>query len=154
MHRVDAVGNSPGVRWELTEGIRSLLGWCKGVRQKKTETRWKIIGGSRKAYRELGWSCNRCLAIMIGLVFTQRRSVMDVDMPQEVGLGSGRRPLEIRLRDRKACWEHVGRLPEEDRKTHCKNAEGCRIGGRFDLHPKKIGSGRQCALRRRTREWT
>ncbi|RWW41350.1 hypothetical protein BHE74_00053169, partial [Ensete ventricosum] len=51
MHRVDAVGNSPGVCRKLTEGIGSLLGWRKGVRQKKTETRRKIIGGSRKAYR-------------------------------------------------------------------------------------------------------
>ncbi|RRT73416.1 hypothetical protein B296_00001229 [Ensete ventricosum] len=31
------------------ECIRSLPGWRKGVRQKKTETRRKIIGGSRKA---------------------------------------------------------------------------------------------------------
>ncbi|RWW40653.1 hypothetical protein BHE74_00053910 [Ensete ventricosum] len=52
MHRVNAVGNLLGVRRELTEGIESLLGWRKGVRQKKTETHRKIIGGSRKAYRE------------------------------------------------------------------------------------------------------
>ncbi|RRT62479.1 hypothetical protein B296_00009351 [Ensete ventricosum] len=52
MHRVDAIGNSPGVRWELAEGIGSLLGWHKGVRQKKTETHRKIIEGSRKACRE------------------------------------------------------------------------------------------------------
>ncbi|RWV83111.1 hypothetical protein GW17_00055331, partial [Ensete ventricosum] len=29
MHRVDAVGNSPGVRRELVEGIESLSGWRK-----------------------------------------------------------------------------------------------------------------------------
>ncbi|RWW41792.1 hypothetical protein BHE74_00052702, partial [Ensete ventricosum] len=52
MHRVDAVGNSPRVRRELAEGIGSLLGWRKGVRQKKTETHRKIIGGSRKTYRD------------------------------------------------------------------------------------------------------
>ncbi|RZS27485.1 hypothetical protein BHM03_00060956 [Ensete ventricosum] len=52
MHRVDAVGNSPGVHWELAKGIGSLLGWHKGVRQKKTETRWKIVKGNRKACRE------------------------------------------------------------------------------------------------------
>ncbi|RRT31941.1 hypothetical protein B296_00050835 [Ensete ventricosum] len=45
MHRVDVVGNSLGVRRELAKGIRSLLGWRKGVCQKKTETRRKIIGG-------------------------------------------------------------------------------------------------------------
>ncbi|RWV87595.1 hypothetical protein GW17_00050393 [Ensete ventricosum] len=53
MHWVDAVGNSPGVRLELIEGIGSLPGWHKGVRQKKTETRQKIVGGSRKACRDL-----------------------------------------------------------------------------------------------------
>ncbi|RRT31540.1 hypothetical protein B296_00058686 [Ensete ventricosum] len=42
----------------------------------------------------------------------------------------------------------------KDRKTHRKNVGGCRISGRFGLHPKKIGSGRWCASRRRTREWT
>ncbi|RWV95844.1 hypothetical protein GW17_00041491 [Ensete ventricosum] len=41
-----------GVHRELVEGIKSLSGWHKGVRQKKTETRRKIIGGSQKAYRE------------------------------------------------------------------------------------------------------
>ncbi|RWW22568.1 hypothetical protein GW17_00013227 [Ensete ventricosum] len=39
MHQVDAVGNSLVVRRELVEGIRSLPGWCKGVRQKKIESR-------------------------------------------------------------------------------------------------------------------
>ncbi|RZR72899.1 hypothetical protein BHM03_00018390 [Ensete ventricosum] len=52
----DAVGNSPGVRWELAESIGSLPGWLKGVHQKKTKTRRKIIEGSQKAYRELGRS--------------------------------------------------------------------------------------------------
>ncbi|RZS11229.1 hypothetical protein BHM03_00042534 [Ensete ventricosum] len=28
------------------------------------------------------------------------------------------------------------------------------VCGRFDLHPKKIGSGCRCASRRRTRKWT
>ncbi|RWV87470.1 hypothetical protein GW17_00050529 [Ensete ventricosum] len=52
MHRVDAFGNSPGVCRKLAEGIGSLSGWHKRVRQKKTETRRKIIGGSRKACRD------------------------------------------------------------------------------------------------------
>ncbi|RWV79407.1 hypothetical protein GW17_00059463 [Ensete ventricosum] len=46
------VGNSPGVLRELAKGIRSLLGWHKGVCQKKTETHRKIIRGNRKACRE------------------------------------------------------------------------------------------------------
>ncbi|RWW73833.1 hypothetical protein BHE74_00018250 [Ensete ventricosum] len=54
MHRVDPVGNSLGVHRELVEGIGSLPEWCKGVRQKKIETRRKIVRGSRKAYRDDG----------------------------------------------------------------------------------------------------
>ncbi|RWV86261.1 hypothetical protein BHE74_00046629, partial [Ensete ventricosum] len=54
MHRVDAFGNSLGVCRKLAESIGSLPRWRKGVRQKKTETRQKIVGGSRKAYRESG----------------------------------------------------------------------------------------------------
>ncbi|RRT47861.1 hypothetical protein B296_00048316 [Ensete ventricosum] len=52
----DAVGNSLGVHWELIEGIGSLLGWCKGVRRKKTENCQKIIEGSRKTCQLLGRS--------------------------------------------------------------------------------------------------
>ncbi|RZS23348.1 hypothetical protein BHM03_00056263 [Ensete ventricosum] len=58
MHRVDAVGNSPGVRLELAEGIRSLPGWRKGVRQKKTETHWKIVevsDGCTAIAQAFGW---------------------------------------------------------------------------------------------------
>ncbi|RWW69775.1 hypothetical protein BHE74_00022589 [Ensete ventricosum] len=51
----DAVGNSPGVRRELTKGIGSLPGWRKGVHRKKTVTRWKM---SRVAERLTGsWEC-------------------------------------------------------------------------------------------------
>ncbi|RWW42425.1 hypothetical protein BHE74_00052026 [Ensete ventricosum] len=49
MHRVDAVGNSPGMHWKLAKGIRSLLGWPKGVHQKKSKTRRKIVEGSDDA---------------------------------------------------------------------------------------------------------
>ncbi|RZS18551.1 hypothetical protein BHM03_00050837, partial [Ensete ventricosum] len=45
--------NLPGVRRELAEGIRSLPRWRKEVHQKKVETRRKIVGGSRKACRDL-----------------------------------------------------------------------------------------------------
>ncbi|RWV88182.1 hypothetical protein BHE74_00051812 [Ensete ventricosum] len=57
MHRVDAFGNSPGVCQKLAEGIGSLPGWHKGIRQKKTETRRKIIGGSEKlaGIRTMWW---------------------------------------------------------------------------------------------------
>ncbi|RWW38556.1 hypothetical protein BHE74_00056205, partial [Ensete ventricosum] len=46
-------GNSLGVCRELAEGIGSFPGWHKGVHQKNTEIRRKIVGGSRKAYRDL-----------------------------------------------------------------------------------------------------
>ncbi|RWW07733.1 hypothetical protein GW17_00028875 [Ensete ventricosum] len=52
----DAVGNSPRVCRELAKGIGSLLGWRKGVHWKKTETRRKIIEGSRNTCQELGRS--------------------------------------------------------------------------------------------------
>ncbi|RRT43962.1 hypothetical protein B296_00019080 [Ensete ventricosum] len=54
MYRVDAIGNSLGVRQELVEGVESLPRWRKGVRKKKTETHRKIIEGSQKACRDLG----------------------------------------------------------------------------------------------------
>ncbi|RZS29332.1 hypothetical protein BHM03_00063076 [Ensete ventricosum] len=76
MHWVDTVGNSPGVRRELTEGIGSLLGWRKGVRQKKTETRRKIIGGSRKA----------CQERLLSLGF---RVAVDPPIPQNLGTCGG-----------------------------------------------------------------
>ncbi|RWV91856.1 hypothetical protein GW17_00045818 [Ensete ventricosum] len=55
--------------------------------------------------------------------------------------------------------EEIGKLAgnvkrdcrEEDQRT-CHKIAG--VYGRFDLHPKKIGSGRRCASRRRTRDWT
>ncbi|RRT31465.1 hypothetical protein B296_00059133, partial [Ensete ventricosum] len=56
MHRVDAFENSPRVCRKLTEGIESLPEWRKRVRQKKTETRQKIVKGSQKTCRESGCS--------------------------------------------------------------------------------------------------
>ncbi|RWW28792.1 hypothetical protein GW17_00006711 [Ensete ventricosum] len=57
MHRVDAFENSPGVCRKLVEGIGSLLRWRKGVRQKKTETRRKIIGEDRRTYCKIVEGC-------------------------------------------------------------------------------------------------
>ncbi|RZR99154.1 hypothetical protein BHM03_00028644 [Ensete ventricosum] len=82
MHRVDVVGNSLGVGRELTKGIKSLPGWRKGVRQKKTKTHRKIVGGSRKACRErLAVRMLEAVGLAGGLVFTQRRSVVDAGVP-------------------------------------------------------------------------
>ncbi|RZS21464.1 hypothetical protein BHM03_00054110 [Ensete ventricosum] len=44
----------PRRRKRAQEIIVGLLGWHKGDRQKKIETRRKIVGGSRKACQELG----------------------------------------------------------------------------------------------------
>ncbi|RWW11916.1 hypothetical protein GW17_00024444 [Ensete ventricosum] len=136
----DEVENSPGVRRELAKDVKSLPGWRKGVRQKKTKTRRKIIGGSRKACRELGIGLGlddvvgprhdfarrfaegigklagntsidhrkktrrlfariqEVVRLAGGLVFTQRRTVVDASVPQGGGLGSGHR-----------CWETSAR---------------------------------------------
>ncbi|RRT32251.1 hypothetical protein B296_00047879, partial [Ensete ventricosum] len=42
------------------------------------------------------------------------------------GCGSS---LGLCRRNREARWEHIGRSSEEDRKTHRKNTEECRISG-------------------------
>ncbi|RWV99931.1 hypothetical protein GW17_00037127 [Ensete ventricosum] len=89
MHRVDAVGNSSGVRRELAEGIGNLSGWRKGVRQKKTETHRKIVGGSRKAYREvrLDW-IGRLEESLLSVVHVELRGIGG-------GLGSSSSGLSI-----------------------------------------------------------
>ncbi|RWW53834.1 hypothetical protein BHE74_00039636 [Ensete ventricosum] len=71
MHRVDAIGNSLGVRWELAEGIESLPGWHKGVCQKNTETHRKIAGSSRKACREFAEGIEKLTESTLG--DTERR---------------------------------------------------------------------------------
>ncbi|RRT36190.1 hypothetical protein B296_00049228 [Ensete ventricosum] len=52
MHWVDAVGNLLEVRWELRGYQEFARMRRKGVCQKKTETRRKIVRGSRKTYQE------------------------------------------------------------------------------------------------------
>ncbi|RRT41502.1 hypothetical protein B296_00031729, partial [Ensete ventricosum] len=51
---------------------------------------------------------------------------------------------------RKLVGNAKGDRRKEDRRTYHKITGVCR---RFDLHPKKIGTGCQCASRRRTRKW-
>ncbi|RWW42238.1 hypothetical protein BHE74_00052238 [Ensete ventricosum] len=125
MHQVDAVGNSPGVHRELAEGIGSLPAWPKGVRQKKIESCRKIIGGSRKACRDLsiGPGFGRCSGISPKFArrFTEGIVKLDENTP----------------RDR---WKKTERLTVRMPKV-------AGLAG-------KIGSGRRCASRRRTREWT
>ncbi|RWW45805.1 hypothetical protein BHE74_00048321 [Ensete ventricosum] len=105
MHRVDAFGNSPGVCRTLAEGIGSLPGWRKGVRQKKTETRRKIVRGSRKAYRESG-----CLGIR----------------PSSDNAVGSRRKFARRFAKgiRKLIGNAKGDRRKEDRRTYSKIAGG------------------------------
>ncbi|RWW87209.1 hypothetical protein BHE74_00003980 [Ensete ventricosum] len=99
MHRVNTIGNSPGVRRELPEGIGSLLGWRKGVRHKKTETRQKIIDGSRKAYQDSLGDSTKGSGSSLGTHWeiARRRSK---DSPQECRRLLDWRKLGLCL----ACW--------------------------------------------------
>ncbi|RWV93092.1 hypothetical protein GW17_00044480 [Ensete ventricosum] len=105
MHRVDAIGNLLGVLQKLKEGIGSLLGWRKGVCQKKTETRQKIIGGSRKACRDLGIGPGLDDAVGSRRKFA-RRFVKEIE---------------------KLAGNAKGDYREEDRRTCRKITGGCRI---------------------------
>ncbi|RWW56922.1 hypothetical protein BHE74_00036324 [Ensete ventricosum] len=89
MHWVDAVGNLPGVRRELAEGIGSLLGWRKGVRQKKNETCQKIVGGSRKACREFTKGIGKLTGNTSG-DRQKKTKRLTARMPKVAGLAGGR----------------------------------------------------------------
>ncbi|RWW00801.1 hypothetical protein GW17_00036205 [Ensete ventricosum] len=101
MHRVDAVENSLGVCRELTEGIGSSPGRHKGVRQKKTETRQKIIGDNGP------------------------RSSLGIGPSLDDEVGSRR---EFAKRFAEGIGKLVGNMKgdrqEEDWRTCCKNARG------------------------------
>ncbi|RRT32098.1 hypothetical protein B296_00055875, partial [Ensete ventricosum] len=53
---------------------------------------------------------------------------------------------------RKLAGNAKGYRRKEDRRTCRKIAKVAGVCGRFDLHPKKIGSGCRCASRRRTQK--
>ncbi|RZS24817.1 hypothetical protein BHM03_00057929 [Ensete ventricosum] len=90
MYRVDAVGNSSGVRRELAEGIESLPRWRKGVRQKKIETHQKIIGGSRKACWEFAEGIEKLVRNTPG-DHRKKTKRLIARMPEATGLaGTGR----------------------------------------------------------------
>ncbi|RWV85773.1 hypothetical protein GW17_00052412 [Ensete ventricosum] len=74
-------GISPKFARRFVEGIGKLVGNTPGDRRKKTG---RLTARMPEATGLVG-----------GLVFTQRRSVVDVGVPQEGGLGSGRRPLAL-----------------------------------------------------------
>ncbi|RWV81079.1 hypothetical protein GW17_00057536 [Ensete ventricosum] len=114
MHRVDAITNSPGVRRELAEGIRSLPGWRKGVRQKKTETHRKIVEGSRKACRDYNqmmgqdqaWASGRGSDDVVG---SHRSSLGDSPKGSGSSLGTRREITERRPEDLPQVYR---RLPD------------------------------------------
>ncbi|RRT31869.1 hypothetical protein B296_00038929 [Ensete ventricosum] len=66
-------GSSPRVRQDFAEDIEKIAKNTLGDRQRRTV---------RLVARNIG-----------GLVFTQRRSIVDVDVPQGGRLGSGRKPV-------------------------------------------------------------
>ncbi|RWV77850.1 hypothetical protein GW17_00061270 [Ensete ventricosum] len=114
MHRVDAFGNSPGVCRKLTKGIGCLLGWRMGIRQKKTETRRKIIKGSRKACRESRWS------------YDGPRYNLGIGPSSDDAVGS-RRKFTRRFAEGmgKLAGNAKGDRWEEDRRTCHKITESC-----------------------------
>ncbi|RRT69235.1 hypothetical protein B296_00018928 [Ensete ventricosum] len=139
MHRVDAFGNLLGVCRKLTEGIESLLGWRKGVRQKKTETRWKIIGVAEKLAK------SRDGLVMDILIHRRNQEARW----EREGRSSEKRPEDL-PQDCRRLSEYAGNLGGDQLLTAGKPPKS--MG--FDLHPKKIGSGYRCASRRRTQKWT
>ncbi|RWW74584.1 hypothetical protein BHE74_00017474 [Ensete ventricosum] len=82
------------VKKKLAKGIRSLAGWCKGVRQKKTETCRKIVGGSRKAYQELGRFAKGIGKFARNMLGDRRKKTrrLAVRMPEAAGLTGVHRP--------------------------------------------------------------
>ncbi|RRT31575.1 hypothetical protein B296_00044201 [Ensete ventricosum] len=116
MHQVDAVGNSPGVGRKLAEGIGSSPGWRKRVRQKKIETHRKIVGGSRKACRKLGWSYNE-LRSSLGIgPSSDDEMVSHWEFAKRFAEGIG-----------KLTGNTKGDRREEDRRIGRKNVRGYRI---------------------------
>ncbi|RWW41095.1 hypothetical protein BHE74_00053442, partial [Ensete ventricosum] len=111
-------GNSPGVRQKLAEGIGSLLGWRKGVRQKKTETRRKIIGDNRPR-SNLGIRPSSDDDVVSWWEFARR----------------------FAKRIRKLTGNTKGDRREEDRRTYRMNAGGYRIMREINYDRKIITIG-------------
>ncbi|RRT31638.1 hypothetical protein B296_00056659 [Ensete ventricosum] len=66
----------------------------------KTETRRKIVGGSRKVYRELGWSCN-------GYFVGSRRKFAG-RFAERIGKLAGNAKGDRRKEDRRTCRKIAG----------------------------------------------
>ncbi|RWV79824.1 hypothetical protein GW17_00058985 [Ensete ventricosum] len=83
--------------------IRSGFGGCSGISPKFARRFAKGIGklaenmprDRRKKTERLTIIMSEAARLPGGLVFTQRRSVVDAGVPQEGGLGSGRRLLAL-----------------------------------------------------------
>ncbi|RWV77570.1 hypothetical protein GW17_00061577, partial [Ensete ventricosum] len=59
------IGGMSGVRRELAKGDRELARNALGVRQKMTKTRREFAGGYREDRRELGWSLDMLVKLII-----------------------------------------------------------------------------------------
>ncbi|RWW41439.1 hypothetical protein BHE74_00053078, partial [Ensete ventricosum] len=107
-----------------------------GVRQKKIETHQKIIGGSRKACREFAEGIEKLVGNTPG-DHRKKTKRLIARMPEAIGLaGLVNHPYPgVRAAD-PPKW--AGEPPVPGFSEY-----------RFDLHPKKISSGRRCASRRK-----
>ncbi|RRT33292.1 hypothetical protein B296_00050465 [Ensete ventricosum] len=77
----DVVGPHREFAKRFVEEIGKLAGNTSGDRRKKT--------------RRLTTRMLEAAGLAGGLVFTQRKSVVDAGVPQEGGLGSGRKPVGV-----------------------------------------------------------
>ncbi|RWW42502.1 hypothetical protein BHE74_00051949 [Ensete ventricosum] len=59
------IGGMSGVRRELAKGDRELARNALGVRQKMTKTRREFAGGYREDHRELGWSLDMLVKLIV-----------------------------------------------------------------------------------------
>ncbi|RWW74845.1 hypothetical protein BHE74_00017189 [Ensete ventricosum] len=82
-------GNSLGYGGWLWKGSEFARRFAEGIRKLAGNT----SGDHRKKTGRLTTRMSEAIGLAGGLVFTQRRSVVDIGVLQEGGLGSGRRPL-------------------------------------------------------------
>ncbi|RRT58458.1 hypothetical protein B296_00039588 [Ensete ventricosum] len=124
MYRVDAFGNSLGVYRKLAEGIGSLLGWRKGVRQ--------------DGAREFSKKRPRLAERLSGVAEKLARSRDDDGPRYNIGIGpSSDDAVGSRRKFARRFAEGIGKLVgyakddhrKEDRRTYRKITGGCQNMG-------------------------
>ncbi|RRT55170.1 hypothetical protein B296_00016278 [Ensete ventricosum] len=95
---LECVGSSLRVSGASQDGtrefVRRLLGLAERleISRRDQEARWEYVGRSSKEDQKTHPKMLETAGLAGGLVFTQRRSVVDTDVPQGGGLESGHRP--------------------------------------------------------------